>query len=141
MLTSLGDTIDFSVVDVVSSPDELMELRREIQDVFVSDAVKEYIVDLVHRTREDSLLRAGASPRASRCLYQGGKAWAAIHGRDYVTPEDVQAIFLPILSHRVLVSNEARYTKKTAADVLSAILAETPVPPVKEKMFHENAGK
>ena len=141
MLTELGDTIDFSVVDVVSSPEELMELRREIRGVFVSDAVKEYIVDLVHRTREHPLLRAGASPRASRCLYQGGKSWAAIHGRDYVTPEDVQAIFLPILGHRVLTGNEARYTKKTGADILSAILEETPVPPVKEKMFHENAGK
>ena len=141
MLTELGDSIDFSVVDVVSSPEELMELRREIRGVFVSDAVKEYIVDLVHRTREHPLLRAGASPRASRCLYQGGKSWAAIHGRSYVTPEDVQAIFLPILGHRVLTGNEARYTKKTGADILSAILEETPVPPVKEKMFHENAGK
>ena len=141
MLTELGDTIDFSVVDVVSSPEELMELRREIQNVYVSDAVKDYIVDLVHRTRENSMLRAGASPRASRCLYQGGKSRAAMEGRDYVTPEDVQAIFLPILGHRVMISNEARYTKKTAADILSAILEDTPVPPQKDQMFHENSGK
>jgi len=141
MLTTLGDSIDFSVVDVVSSPEELMALRAEIREVFVSDAVKEYIVDLVQRTREHPMLRAGGSPRASRCLYQGGKTWAAMQGRSYVTPEDVQAIFLPILGHRVLVSNEARYTKKTGADILTAILEETPVPPAKEKMFHENTGK
>ena len=141
MLTELGDTIDFSVVDVVSSPAALMDIRREIQDVFVSDNVKAYIVDLVHRTREHKLLKAGASPRASRCLYQGGKSYAAINGRDYVTPEDIAAIFLPILGHRVSLSNEARYTKKTEADILAAILEETPVPPGKDKMFDEAAGK
>lgn len=141
MLTSLGDTIDFSVVDVVSSPEELMDIRREIQDVYVSDNVKDYIVELVHRTRENKLFKAGASPRASRCLFQGGKSYAAIQGRDYVTPEDIAAIFLPILGHRVTLSNEARYTKKTEAEVLSAILSQTPVPPGKDKMFNEAAGE
>lgn len=141
MLTELGDTIDFSVVNVVSSPEELMEIRREIRNVFVSDNIKEYIVELVHRSREHKLLKSGASPRASRCLYQGGKSYAAIHGRDYVTPEDIAAIFLPIMGHRVILSNEARYTKKSEADILASILEETPVPPGKAKMFDESAGK
>lgn len=141
MLTSLGDTIDFSVVDVVSSPEQLMGIRREIQNVYVSDNVKDYIVELVHRSREHKLLKAGASPRASRCLFQGGKSYAAIQGRDYVTPEDIAAIFLPILGHRVSLTNEARYTKKTEADVLASILEETPVPPGKDKMFNEAARK
>lgn len=141
MLSSLGDTIDYSVVDVVSSPEELMDIRREIQDVHVSDYMKDYIVDLVHRTREHKLLRAGASPRASRCLYQGAKSYAAIDGRDYVTPEDVAAIFLPVLGHRVLLTNEAKYTKRTEADILGEILAETPVPPARGEMFDEKAGQ
>ena len=141
MLTELGDTIDFSVVNVVSSPEELMEIRRDIRNVFVSDSIKEYIVELVHRSREHKLLKSGASPRASRCLYQGGKSYAAIHGRDYVTPEDIAAIFLPIMGHRVILSNEARYTKKSEADILASILEETPVPPGKAKMFDESAGK
>ncbi len=141
MLTELGDTIDFSVVDVVSSPDELMDIRREIQGVFVSDNIKEYIVELVHRSREHKLLKSGASPRASRCIYQGGKSYAAIQGRDYVTPEDIAAIFLPIMGHRVILSNEARYTKKTEADILASILEGTPVPPGKAKMFDESTGK
>ena len=141
MLTELGDVIDFSVVEVVSSPEELMDIRREIQSVYVSDAVKEYIVDLVHRSREHKLLKSGASPRASRCLFQGGKSYAAIQGRDYVTPEDIAAIFLPIMGHRVGISNEARYTKKSEADILASILEETPVPPGKAKMFDEAAGK
>ena len=141
MLSSLGDTIDYSVVDVVSSPEELMDIRREIQDVHVSDYMKDYIVDLVHRTREHKLLRAGASPRASRCLYQGAKSYAAIDGRDYVTPEDVAAIFLPVLGHRVLLTNEAKYTKRTEADILGEILAETPVTPARGEMFDEKAGQ
>ena len=141
MLSELGDVIDYSVVNVVSGPEELMEIRREIRDVFVSDSVKEYIVELVHRTREHEELRAGGSPRASRCLYQGGKSYAAMQGRDYVTPEDVQAVFLPILGHRVTVTNEARYTKKTAEDILSAILEETPVPPARERMFDNGTEK
>ena len=141
MLTELGDEIDYGVVDVVTGPEELMALREEIAGVYVSDHVKDYIVDLVHRSRETPLLRAGASPRASRCLYRGGKTWAAMQGRDFVTPEDVQAICLPIMAHRVLLGSEARYTKKTEADILSDILAETPVPPGKDKMFHERAGE
>jgi len=141
MLTELGDSMDFSVVETVSSPEELMEIRSEIQSVYVSDNIKEYIVELVHRSREHKLLKSGASPRASRCLYQGGKSHAAIQGRDYVTPEDIAAIFLPIMGHRVILSNEARYTKKSEADILNSILEETPVPPGKAKMFDESTGK
>lgn len=140
MLSELGDTVDFSVVEEVSNPAALMEIRREIQNVFVSDSVKEYIVDLVQRTRESSLLKAGGSPRASRCLYQGGKSWAAMQGRDYVTPEDIQSIFSAILGHRIVLGNEARYTKKTETEILAAVLEETPVPPAKEKLY-ENVRK
>ena len=117
MLSELGDEIDYGIVDVVTNPDELMALRDEIAAVYVSESVKDYIVDLVHRSRETPLLRAGASPRTSRCLYRGGKTWAAMQGRDYVTPEDVQAIWLPVTAHRVLLGSEARYTKMSEADM------------------------
>lgn len=141
MLRSLGDRVDYSVVEVVSDPAQLMAIRQEIQSVQVSDYVKEYIVELVQRTRENKLLISGASPRASRCLYQGGKSYAAMQGRDFVTPEDIQSIFLPILSHRVQLGNEARYTKKSAEEILKAILEETPVPPMRHEVFNEAAGK
>lgn len=140
MLSSLGDEIDFSVVDAISSPEQLMEIRREIQGVHVSGFVRQYIVELVQRTREHSQLSAGASPRASRCLYQGGKSHAAMNGRDYVTPEDIKEIFLPILSHRIQLSNEARYTKRTENDILSEILEAAPVPPQGGEMFDEASG-
>ncbi len=139
MLSELGDTIDFSVVQVISSPQELMEIRSEIRNVYLGDLIKEYLVELVHRTREDPLLKTGASPRASRCLFIGGKSYAAMHNRDYVTPEDIQDIFLPVLTHRVQVTAEAKYTGKTEEEVLSAILEETLVPPDKEAMFHDTS--
>ena len=141
MLSSLGDEIDFSVVDVISSPEQLMDIRREIQGVYVSDFVKEYIVELVQRTREHASFSAGASPRASRCLYQGGKSHAAMLGRDYVTPEDIKEIFLPVLGHRVQLSNEARYTRRTEADILREILDSAPVPPQGGEIFNEASGK
>lgn len=141
MLTVLGDEIDYGVVNVISNPEELMDIRSEIRKVHVSEYVKRYIVELVHKTREDENLKSGASPRASRCLFQGGKSFAAMNGRDYVTPEDIAAVFLPVLTHRVQVSNEARYTKKTETSILSAILEETPVPPDHGEMFNEASGK
>ncbi|MCD8016799.1 MAG: MoxR family ATPase [Oscillospiraceae bacterium] len=141
MLSELGDSIDFSAVNVISSPEELMEIRAEIQSVYISEPVMQYIVELVQRTREDAALKAGASPRASRCLYQGGKSYAAMQGRDYVTPEDIQAIFLPVLGHRVQVTAEAKYTGKTEQQVLEAILESTPVPPDKGAMFNGAAAE
>lgn len=141
MLLTLGDAVDFDVVNTVSSPETLMALREQIRAVHVSSYISEYIVELVHRTRESSLFSAGASPRASRCLYQGGKSWAAMQGRDYVTPEDIKAIFLPVLSHRVQLTSEAKYTGMSPDQILTEILESTPIPPEKKEMFHEAAGK
>lgn len=129
MLTNLGDEIDFSVVEAITNPEELMQIRAEIQDIIVSDNVKNYIVDLVNATRENEFLRMGGSPRASRCLYQGAKALAAINGRDYVIPEDVAEIFIHILSHRVVLTSDAVYTGKEPAEILASIIENVSVPP------------
>lgn len=137
MLTNLGDETDYSVVNVVSNPAELVEIREEIKSVHVSDAVKEYIVSLVQKTRENENLVLGASPRGSRSLYQGGKSFAAMSGRDYVTPEDIAEIFVPVLAHRLVLTNEASYTSKTAEDILRSVLESTPVPPLHGKAFYE----
>ena len=135
MLTALGDEIDFSGVNAVTSPELLMQMREEIRSVYVSEYVKQYIVDLVQATRDDKDLESGASPRASICLYQGGKSLAAMNGRNYITPEDVAQIFLPVLSHRVRLSRGAQYAKRSAEDVLSDILKQTPVPPEGPERF------
>ena len=141
MLSSLGDEIDFSKVNAVSDPQQLMEMREEISNIFVSDHIKAYIVDLVQNTREHKDLESGASPRASICLYQGGKSLAAMNGRDYVAPEDIAEIFIPVLSHRVRVSHSAQYSGRSAEEILRGVLKDTPVPPEGRERFNAESSK
>ena len=101
----------------------------------IADEIKSYIVNLVQQTRSNADLLFGASPRASRCLYQGSKALAAIAGRSYVIPEDVQRLFLPVMSHRIELSGQAGYRSVSTASILEQILSSTPVPPAKENML------
>lgn len=135
MLKILGDQIPFDTVGSVVSPEIIQELQQEIEEIYVSDDVAEYMISLVQKTREHSMLKAGASPRASRALYKMGKAYAAMMGRDFVTPDDVQKIATPILAHRVTLSGEARIAKKTEMDVIYDILEGTPIPPLPENMI------
>lgn len=116
-------------IQAVTSPESLMELRGEIRQISVSQPVMEFMVQLVHATRHHPMLKAGASPRASRTLFQGVKASAAMDGRSYAVPEDVQKLALPVLSHRVVLTGEARYSRKTPEEIITQILKELPVPP------------
>jgi MoxR-like ATPase len=141
MLEMLGDETDFECVNAVSSPQKLLLLKEEVKKVSVSENMRSYIVDLVQATRQRSSFEAGASPRSSRSLYQVSKAIAAMSGRDYVLPEDVQDVVIPVMAHRVQLSDEAYYEGKTAESELQAILDSVPVPPAKEKMIHEAEGK
>lgn len=139
MLSELGDETPYQKVSAAASPQLLQDLREEIRGVYLNEEVKAYIVELVHRTREHGQLKTGASPRASRSLFQGSKACAAMDGRDYVTPEDVQKLMLPVLSHRVVLTGEARYSGRTPEEILQEIIRDTPVPPAKEAWFDGKA--
>ncbi len=138
MLSLTGDGIPFDRIEKVVSPEELLHMREEIQAVTMRDSVKSYIVELVARTREDASLKQGASPRASRSLYQAGRTFAAMAGRDYVTPEDIQAVFEPVVTHRIELTGEARYSGMTAQEVLRKIMESVPVPPAKADLFKES---
>lgn len=135
ILESLGMGTDYGKVQAVTTPDMLISLKEELEDVHISDALRAYIVKLVHKTRNHPDIKIGASPRASRSLYQGVKSYAAMQGRDYGIPEDVQHIFHAVLSHRIQLQNEARYGKKTVTDVLDEILAQTKVEVSVEELF------
>jgi MoxR-like ATPase len=135
MLTNLGDGTDYSKVQQVASPKQLEEAKAQVEQVQVADEVKEYIIRLVHATRGHKLLKSGASPRASRSLYQGGKTWAAMAGRDFVTPDDIQTIAMAVLAHRIQLNGEARFAGHSEQQVIEDILRETPVPPEKEELF------
>lgn len=135
MLGILGDAIPFSQLKAVTDAEELAQMQDELKEIHLSDAVAGYIVDLVRATREHPLIRMGASPRASRGLYKGAKAWAAIQGRAFVTPDDIQKLAIPVLAHRLLLTNEARLAGKSPEALINEILGKTAVPPDRGEYF------
>ena len=135
MLQNLGDRIPFETVETVTCAEELMKLQDQAAQVYVSDAVAAYIVALAGATRSHTDLSMGASPRGSRGLYRAAKVWAAMEGRDYVTPDDVQYLAVPVLSHRLLLTGQARFSGKSAESVVREVLSSVEVPPRTEEMF------
>lgn len=127
MLEQLGNSIPFASIHPVLSPDELTTVFQEIEQVHVSPAVRQYIVHLVQATRNHPRLETGASPRASKALFQGGRAWAAMGGRDFVTPDDIKAIAIPVLGHRVTLNSQARFSGVSAETIIAQILDTVPV--------------
>ena len=135
MLENLGDVIPYGLVSAVTCAEELVAVQQSIRAVRATTPVTDYVVDLIRRTREHPLVRIGASPRASRAVYKAGKAWAAMQGRAFMTPDDVQELAVPVLAHRLLLSTEARLSGKSAENILTDILAALPVPPGDEEIF------
>ena len=112
----------------VASAEEVAGLQRAIRDIYVDDLVKRYIVGLVDSTRSHADVALGASPRASLALFRGGQAVALIRGRDFVLPDDVKELAVPMLSHRMIVSAAARMRGTASAEIVGAILDDTAVP-------------
>ena len=137
LLRNLGDEIPFHKVRPVTNAEELVRAQREIAAVHVSDAVADYIVALVGMTRGHSQLVMGASPRASRGLYRAAKVWAAMEGRDFVTPDDVKALAHPVLEHRLMLSSGARFSGASAGGILDDVLSRVEASPVLGESGHE----
>ena len=123
-------------VDPVIQPADIVRLRELVDEIFMDDKIKDYIVDLVSATRNPeeykldvaSLIRYGASPRATIYLTMAAKANALIEGRGYVTPQDVKSVAMDIMRHRVIVTYEAEAEEKTPEDIISKILESVKVP-------------
>jgi MoxR-like ATPase len=115
------------VAQCLSEP-EIAELRAALQLVTVSEQLVEYVVEVVRRTRTDDNILFGAGPRATQALLAGSRAWAALQGRDFVSPDDVRAIASPALEHRLLLRPESELEGVCAAEVLDRILHDVPVP-------------
>ena len=112
----------------VLSAETLMDMQQKIKDVYVDDAIKEYIVALTTATRHHDDVYLGASPRGSLALYRTAQAAAAIRGRDYVTPDDVKALAEPVLGHRLIINPAARMRNVQAPVVIDDVLSAVPVP-------------
>ena len=112
----------------VAEADEVVELQRAIREIYVDTLVKQYIVSLVDATRSHPDVALGASPRASLALFRGGQAVALIRGRDYVLPDDVKALAVPMLSHRMIISAAARMRGVDSSEAVETILEQTAIP-------------
>ena len=105
----------------------LPELTRLVWEVHVDETVRNYIIRLVRATRTQPDLLLGASPRGSLALYKTSQAWAALHGRDYVLPDDVKRLAPLTLAHRCLVHPESALRGRTAGIIITELLAQTPL--------------
>ncbi len=122
------DEIEAFRVEKVASGSDVLEAREAIRRVKVSRPVMEYIVDLVRATRTHPLARLGASPRATVFLMRASQAIAAIEGRDYVTPDDVKRVAVPVLAHRILVKPGAADPRQAAVKTVESVLQSVPTP-------------
>ena len=129
MLHLLGDEIPFHTVSPVADAETLVRAQEEIRNVHLGDEVAAYIVALAEATRTHPQLTMGASPRATRNLYRAAKVWAAMDGRDFVTPDDVKALAVPVLEHRLVLESSARFSGATTGAILADILARVPAAP------------
>ena len=105
-----------------------MEAAETIKSVYLSQAAKRYITDLTRRTRQSSDIYLGASPRGTLGLARACQAYAALQGRDYVLPDDVKDLAIPVLAHRIIVSPEARLRELGADRIIQDIIHAIPVP-------------
>ncbi len=133
MLDSQQFTHPVTRIEQVVSTEELMAAQEQIKSVHISDLIKEYIVSLVNVTRKHPDVYLGASPRGSLALYKTGQARAAIMGRDYIIPDDIKALAIETLAHRLIISPSARIKNVDPRTVVQEILDSTPVPGARVK--------
>jgi MoxR-like ATPase len=123
-------------VEPVVSPEDIVRARTVVDEIYIDDKIKEYIVDIVFATREpkkyglelEQYIEYGASPRATLYLTVLSKAYAFMQGRGYVTPQDVKSIGMDVLRHRVIISYEAEAEDKTSEDIVQKVFDEIQVP-------------
>jgi MoxR-like ATPase len=114
----------FDDLESVASIEDVQSMIAAARAIYVSPAVEQYAVDIAQATRDDAELRLGASPRATLQLVRAAKARAAVQGRDFVLPDDIDVLIPVVLPHRLIPMRGVA----SAADVMERIVAETPVP-------------
>jgi MoxR-like ATPase len=128
MLDAHGSSSPLDTLEPVARAEDIRDLITAVRTVHVAEALKQYVIRLVAATRSSPDLRLGASPRATLHLLRAGRARAALDGRDFVIPDDMQALALPVLAHRLLPSAEAVVTRQPPEQVLATIVDRVPLP-------------
>lgn len=128
MIDSHGSRSPLEDLAPVTNAAEIRDLVERVQHVHVAPGMRRYVVDLVNATRTSPELRLGASPRATLHLVRAARAHAALNGRHYVVPDDVQTLAVPVLAHRLLPGPEARMERLTAEQIVAEIVSRLAVP-------------
>jgi MoxR-like ATPase len=120
----------FTDLEPVVSADDVLELQRAAREIHITDDVRHYILRVVRTTREHEAVDLGVSPRGTLSLFKASQALAALRGRDFVIPSDVQYLCAPVLTHRLHISPQIRLRGRTPAEVVAEIVGSVPVPVV-----------
>lgn len=115
-------------LEPVADAQAILRMQASVRDVFIHEKIRDYMLRIVHRTRDSTHLTLGASPRASMAFFRAAQAYAAVQGRGYVLPDDVKRLAHPVLEHRLILNPESRLRRVTTFSVLRDILAEVAVP-------------
>ena len=128
MINRFNEVSPLDTLMPVSSADVLMELQGLVPQIHVDPSINELIVNIVQATRLNGNIALGCSPRGTLCLHRAAQAWALYNARDYVIPDDVLKMAIPVLAHRVVLSQEAKFKKVTAIEVLNQIVSNMKIP-------------
>jgi MoxR-like ATPase len=128
MLTEQTSDPPLDTLEAKTTAREIVEVIEDAKRIYVEESVNRYVVALLRQTRSDSRLYLGASPRAGIALLRVAKALALIDGREYVLPDDVKAVAVAVLAHRLILGPEARAAGLSGGDVVLEAVERTPVP-------------
>lgn len=132
MLRITGGIHPIETLTAIIERQDVIDLQAEVNDVYIDSMIQQYIVKIVRSTREHPLIQLGASPRGAIGLMRAAKAYAYIKGRDYCIPDDVIYLAPYVLNHRLILTQEARYERKSADQIIQSLLNQVDIPARKE---------
>ena len=130
ILSRFHDENPLETLKPVADSSDILNIQSEVKKVYVDRSINNYIVDIVSRTRFHSEISLGSSPRGSLSLYRASQAWALYNERNFVIPEDVKLMSIPVLSHRIILKQEARLKKISPEEIIDTIIKSVNVPAV-----------
>jgi MoxR-like ATPase len=128
LLTTQSDRHPIENISACSTAEEILAVKKQVHAIHVSEELKQYIVQLVHTTRSFPGLVLGAGPRASLSLMQTARALALFDGLDFVSPDHIQELAIPVIAHRLVLDPQARFSGQTAQGIVEKIMESLTVP-------------
>jgi MoxR-like ATPase len=128
MLVRLQKGHPIEEIQPVATAAEVLAAQEAIRQVHLDDKIRQYILEIIHGTREHEDIALGGSPRASMALFRTAQAWAAMQGRDFVLPDDVKRLCQPVLGHRLILKPESRLRRQSVAAVINEVVSDVKVP-------------